>query len=509
MNQKLKENISESLSAVLPITITVLVISVFLVPMEIGTFAMFLAGAVMLIIGMGFFQLGAEISMIPLGEGIGIQLSKSKKIFLLILSVFIIGTVITIAEPDLQVLADQMPAIPSSLLVWTVAVGVGSCLTLAVLRILFKINLSLILMILYFIVILLSFLTPNDFVPVAFDSGGATTGPITVPFILALGVGLASVRSDKNASDDSFGLVAISSVGPILAVLLLGIFFRPTDTPYTPIEFLDVTTTQDVIREFMLELPHFAIEVAISILPIGLLFLLFQLISRRYHHRQYVRMIIGFLYTYIGLVLFLTAVSIGFAPVGSLLGSELAASEFKWLLIPIGMLIGYFIVKAEPAIQVLNHQVDNVTGGSIAATTMNACLSIGVAISVGLAMLRALTGISIYWIIIPGYIIALILSKFVPKIFVGIAFDSGGVASGPMTSTFLLPLCIGVSKSLDGNIMADAFGVVALVALTPLIAVQIMGIIYKWKAAKSLRNIDLVKEELNGIEEWEDSEDDV
>ncbi|MDT2703031.1 DUF1538 domain-containing protein [Enterococcus dongliensis] len=509
MNQKLKENISESLSAVLPITITVLVISVFLVPMEIGTFAMFLAGAVMLIIGMGFFQLGAEISMIPLGEGIGIQLSKSKKIFLLILSVFIIGAVITIAEPDLQVLADQMPAIPSSLLVWTVAVGVGSCLTLAVLRILFKINLSLILMILYFIVILLSFLTPNDFVPVAFDSGGATTGPITVPFILALGVGLASVRSDKNASDDSFGLVAISSVGPILAVLLLGIFFRPTDTPYTPIEFLDVTTTQDVIREFMLELPHFAIEVAISILPIGLLFLLFQLISRRYHHRQYVRMIIGFLYTYIGLVLFLTGVSIGFAPVGSLLGSELAASEFKWLLIPIGMLIGYFIVKAEPAIQVLNHQVDNVTGGSIAATTMNACLSICVAISVGLAMLRALTGISIYWIIIPGYIIALILSKFVPKIFIGIAFDSGGVASGPMTSTFLLPLCIGVSKSLDGNIMADAFGVVALVALTPLIAVQIMGIIYKWKAAKSLRNIDLVKEELNGIEEWEDSEDDV
>ncbi|MBM7712247.1 DUF1538 domain-containing protein [Enterococcus xiangfangensis] len=505
MNQKLKENIYESLSAVLPITITVLVISVFLVPMEIGTFAMFLAGAVMLIIGMAFFQLGAEISMTPLGEGIGIQLSKSKKIVLLILSVFIIGAVITIAEPDLQVLADQMPAIPSSLLVWTVAVGVGICLTIAVLRILFKINLSLLLMILYFIVILLSFLTPNDFVPVAFDSGGATTGPITVPFILALGVGITSVRSDKNASDDSFGLVAISSIGPILAVLLLGIFFHPTDTPYTPIEFLHVATTQDVIKEFMLELPHYAKEVAISIFPIGLLFLIFQLVSRRYHHRQYLRMIIGFLYTYIGLVLFLTGVSIGFAPVGSLLGSELAASEFKWLLIPIGMLIGYFIVKAEPAIQVLNHQVDNVTGGSITATSMNACLSIGVAISVGLAMLRAITGISIYWIIIPGYIIALLLSRFVPKIFIGIAFDSGGVASGPMTSTFLLPLCIGVSESLGGNIMADAFGVVALVALTPLIAVQIMGLIYKQKAAKSLRTDALIDKELNRIEEWEDS----
>lgn len=445
MNQKLKENISESLSSVLPITVIVLFVSVLLVPIEIGTFAMFLMVAVMLIIGIGFFQLGAEIAMTPLGEGMGGQLSKSKKIGILAVSVFIIGAVITIAEPDLQVLANQMPAIPSDLLVWTVAIGVGLCLTIAVLRILFKINLSLILMILYVVVILLSFLTPNDFVPVAFDSGGATTGPITVPFILALGVGLASVRSDKNASEDSFGLVAISSIGPILAVLLLGIFFRPTDASYSPIEFLNVTTTQDVMREFMWELPPYEKEVFISILPVALLFFIFQLISRRYHHRQYLRMIVGLIYTYIGLVLFLTGVSIGFAPVGSLLGSELATNPFKWLLIPIGMMIGYFIVKEELAIQVLNHQVDNVTGGAISATAMNASLSISVAISVGLAMLRALTGLSIYWIIIPGYIIALLLSRFVPKLFIGIAFDSVGVASSPMTSTFLLPLCIGIS----------------------------------------------------------------
>ncbi|MDU5336863.1 DUF1538 domain-containing protein [Enterococcus sp.] len=508
MNQKLKDNISESLSAVLPITLIVLIISVVLVPMEIGTIAMFLVGAVMLIVGMGFFQLGAEMSMTPLGEGIGVQLSKSKKIGILAFVVFIIGAIITIAEPDLQVLADQMPAIPSDLLVWTVAVGVGICLTIAVLRILFKINLSLILMGLYLIVVLLSFLAPNDFVPVAFDSGGATTGPITVPFILALGVGLASVRSDKDATDDSFGLVAISSIGPILAVLLLGIFFRPTTTSYTPIEFPDIITTRDVMREFMLELPHYAKEVMISILPIAAMFFIFQLVSRRYHRRQYVRIIVGLIYTYLGLVLFLTGVSIGFAPVGSLLGGELAASKFKWLLVPIGMLIGYFIVKAEPAIQVLNHQVENVTGDAISASAMNLCLSIGVSVSVGLAMLRSITGISIYWIIIPGYLIALALTRFVPKIFIGIAFDSGGVASGPMTSTFLLPLSIGVSEALGGNIMADAFGVVALVALTPLIAVQIMGVVYKWKSAKSAQQADLAIEELNEIEEWEDSEDD-
>ena len=258
----------------------------------------------------------------------------------------------------------------------------------------------------------------------------------------------------------------------------------------------------------MLELPHYAKEVMISILPIAAMFLIFQMISRRYHRRQYVRIIIGLIYTYLGLVLFLTGVSIGFAPVGSLLGGELAASKFKWLLIPIGMLIGYFIVKAEPAIQVLNHQVENVTGDDISASAMNLCLSIGVSISVGLAMLRSITGISIYWIIIPGYLIALVLTRFVPKIFIGIAFDSGGVASGPMTSTFLLPLCIGVSEALGGNIMADAFGVVALVALTPLIAVQIMGVAYRWKSAKSAQSVDLVTEELNEIEEWEDSEDD-
>ncbi|MBQ8405009.1 MAG: DUF1538 domain-containing protein, partial [Clostridia bacterium] len=190
---------------------------------------------------------------------------------------------------------------------------------------------------------------------------------------------------------------------------------------------------------------------------------------------------------YLGLVLFLCGVNVGFAPVGTLLGRGMAASDFKWLLIPIGMLIGYFIVKAEPAIQILNSQVQTVTNGAISAKSMNRCLSIGVAVSVGLAMVRVLTGLGIQYIIIPGYLIALILSKFVPKIFVGIAFDSGGVASGPMTSTFLLPLCIGACEGLAGNVMTDAFGVVALVALTPLIAIQLMGVQYRIKLMK-LRN---------------------
>ncbi len=484
MNEKLKEKTLESLSAVLPITIIVLILSIVLVPMELGTVAMFLVGALMLIIGMGFFQLGVDMAMMPLGEGIGVQLSKSRGIAGIVLVTFVIGAIITIAEPDLQVLASQVPSISSSVLIWTIAVGVGIFLAAAILRILFKVSLSTILIALYGIVFLVSFFTPESFLSVAFDSGGVTTGPITVPFIMAMGVGFASVRHDKNAGDDSFGLVGISSIGPIFMVILLGIFFSPQETAYTTVNIANVVTTQDVVREFLHALPHYAEEVFLSVLPIIAVFLVFQLAVRRYQPRQLIRIGAGFVYTYLGLVLFLTGVGVGFAPVGSLLGSEVASSPFKWLLIPVGMLVGYYIVKAEPAIQVLNHQVESVTKGSISAKAMNRCLSSGVAVSVGLAMLRSITGIGIYWIIIPGYIIALVLSRIVPKLFVGIAFDSGGVASGPMTSTFLLPLCIGVSEVLGGNVMTDAFGVVALVAMTPLIAIQTMGVVYKLKSRK-------------------------
>jgi len=484
LNPKLKEKTMESLSAVLPITGIVLIISVFFVPVELGSIFMFLVGALMLIFGMGFFQLGAEMAMTPLGEGIGVQLSKSKSFFILAFIGFLMGAIITISEPDLQVLAEQVPSVPNQVLIWTVAIGVGVFLALAILRIRFKIDLSILLIILYAVLIGASFFVPKEFLAVAFDSGGVTTGPMTVPFIMALGVGLASVRSDKNAASDSFGLVALSSVGPIIAVLILGCFYKPTEASYSMTDLAQVTTTRDVALEFARGFPVYLEEVLISLLPILVVFGVFQLMVRRYHRRQVKKVLFGFVYTYIGLVLFLCGVNVGFAPVGAFLGKELAALNYNWILVPIGMLIGYYIVKAEPAIQVLNHQVESVTDGAISVKAMNRSMSIGVAISIGLAMLRILWGIPIQYIIIPGYVIALVMSRFVPKIFVGIAFDSGGVASGPMTSTFLLPLSIGVCQALDGNIMTDAFGVVALVALTPLIAIQIMGIVYKLKTIK-------------------------
>ena len=482
--EKLKEKMRESLASVLPITLIVVLLSVVLIPMGIGEMALFLTGAVFLIVGMSFFQMGAEMSMTPLGQGIGGYLVKKRKLWLIIGGTLGMGFLITISEPDLQVLANQVAAIPNRVLILTVAAGVGVFLVVAVLRILYKIPLSRMLTVLYMLLLLVALLAPSEFLAVAFDAGGVTTGPMTVPFIMALGVGFSAARSDKDSANDSFGLIALSSIGPILMVLLLGIFYHPQDAAYHAVSIPVVQNTREVAAEFVLALPGYIEEVLQSMFPIILVFLLFQLRSRKYQKRKVLRMSMGFLYTIVGLILFLTGVNIGFAPMGNLLGEYLASASFRWILLPIGVLIGYFIVKAEPAVQLLNHQVEDITEGMISHTQMNLCLSVGVACAVGLAMLRVLTGVGIYWILLPGYAAALILSRFVPSVFVGIAFDSGGVASGPMTSTFLLPLTMGACTAVGGNVVTDAFGVVALVALAPLIAIQIMGALYSYKLHK-------------------------
>ena len=486
MNEKLKEKIRESLSSVLPITVIVLLLSISLVPLEVGTLTLFLTGAVLLIAGMGLFQLGAEMAMTPLGQGVGSKLSKGKWLFPVILICFAMGAIITIAEPDLQVLANQVASIPNQVLIWTVAIGVGIFLAIAVLRIRFHISLHKLLTVCYILVFVLSFFTPSSFISVAFDSGGVTTGPMTVPFIMSLGVGLSAARSDPDGAEDSFGLVALCSVGPILMVLLLGIFYNPTNAAYTTSAVPEINTTVDVVRQFLTAFPQYAKEVLTSILPIVGVLVIFQLVTRSYRKRQLLRMAVGLVYTIVGLILFLTGVNVGFAPVGTLLGEGLGEGGLRWLLVPIGVVVGYYLVKAEPAVRVLNQQVEDVTGGTVSRGTMNLALSAGVACAVALSMVRVLTGLNIYWIIIPGYALALLLSRKVPPVFVGIAFDSGGVASGPMTSTFLLPLAMGACSAMGGNVVTDAFGVVALVALAPLIAIQIMGLVYAHKSKKTL-----------------------
>jgi hypothetical protein len=490
MNKQLKEKIMEAFSSVLPITVIVLLLSVFVVPMHVGTTMMFLSGAALLVVGMGFFTLGADMSMMPMGEGIGSQLTKTAKLWLVLIVNFIMGLIVTIAEPDLQVLAGQVPAIPGIVLILTVATGVGVFLAVSILRILFKIKLSLLLLIFYTAVFILAIFTPPDFISVAFDSGGVTTGPMTVPFILALGLGFASVRSGKDSQGDSFGLVALCSIGPILAVLALGVFYKHVDASYTAIEVPIVATNRDVVKEFAVKIPLFFKEVLLALGAIVLFFLIFQFISKRFQKRKLAQISVGFIYTFIGLVLFLTGVNVGFIPVGHTMGFEIANSSFKWLLIPLGMLIGYYIVAAEPAVYVLNKQVEEVSAGTIPQKAMKRVLSIGMAAALAVSMARILTGISIIWILVPGYIIALVLTFFVPKIFPGIAFDSGGVCSGPMTSTFLLPFAIGSCEGVKGNVLTDAFGIVAVVAMTPLISIQIMGLIYGKKIKAAAKQVE-------------------
>jgi hypothetical protein len=508
MNKKLKEKIAESLSSVAPITVIVFVLSISLVPLPTGTTVMFLVGASMLVVGMGFFSLGTEMAMMPMGDAVGGEIGKSKKIWLMIIVILFIGFIITAAEPDLRVLAGQVPAVPDLVLIATVAFGVGLFLVFATLRSFLSIKLPYLLMIFYAATFLVAFFTPPNFTPVAFDSGGVTTGPVTVPFIMAIGIGLSAARGGDDSQEDSFGLIALSSIGPILAVLLLGIGYNPQNATSAPLVIADVVTTMDVAIQFAKKMPLFLRDVLSALIPICAFFAVFQVLSKQFTSRQLARMAIGFIYSLVGLVLFLTGVNVGFIPVGHLLGLQIGGGAYSWSLIPLGMTIGYYIVVAEPAVHILNKQVEEISNGAISQRAMRLSLSIGVAVSLALAMIRILTGISIFWLLIPGYALALAMSFFVPKIFVGIAFDSGGVASGPMTSTFLLPFAMGACQGVGGNVLTDAFGVVAMVAMTPLVSIQMMGLIYgrQMRAAAIMESADIPATD-DIIEFEEDSSD--
>lgn len=476
---KLQEKMNEALRASVPIIVIVLVLSLSVAPVPVGVLLAYLFGSLLLIVGMMLFSLGSELAMEPMGSLVGAKMTKSRSLAFILLLSLLLGFMITISEPDLQVLASQVPAIPNLTLILSVGLGVGLFLLLALVRILLSIPLQVMLIVSYVIVFVLAAFAPDSFLAIAFDSGGVTTGPMTVPFIIAFGVGVSAIRADKHASDDSFGLIALCSVGPILAVLILSLVFSPEGSGYTPVAPPNAAHSIEMGWLFWSAFPKYLVEIARSLLPLVVFFGAFQLFSLHLDKTSLKRIGIGLLYTYVGLVLFLTGVNVGFMPAGSYLGKLLAELSFRWIIIPIGMLIGYFIVQAEPAVYVLMKQVEELTAGAISGKALRSCLSVGVAISIGLSMVRVLTGVPILYFLLPGYAIALILSFFVPPIFTAIAFDSGGVASGPMTATFLLPFATGACQALGGNVVTDAFGVVAMVAMTPLIAIQILGLVYQ------------------------------
>lgn len=495
------EKVVESLFSVLPIVIIVFILCLYISPMQPDLLLTFLVGAMMLIIGMGLFSLGAEQSMTPIGNQIGTALTRTKNLPLILAVSFLLGFAITIAEPDLQVLAQTVPHISNTVLLITVGAGVGFFMSVCMLRILTGMRLRLLLIFFYAIIFLLAFFADKNFLGIAFDSGGVTTGPMTVPFILALGLGVSNVRSDKNAEADSFGLVALCSIGPVLAVLILGFFYKD-NAAVADLSTASYGTTTDIGYAFLHAIPHYLKETAIAMLPIIVIFFLFQFTLLHLDSRNLGKIMIGLLYTYIGLVLFLTGVNIGFSALGAELGAALSSGKSVWWLVPLAMAIGWFIISAEPAVAVLEKQIETVSAGAIPGRVIKRSLSIAIALAMGLSMIRVLTGISLFWFLIPGYTTALILTFFVPDIYTAIAFDSGGVASGPMTATFMLQFFMGASIALGGNVLQDAFGVVALVAMMPLVSIQLVGLFYEHKQ-KRTKETTVVYGDYDIVELWE------
>ena len=476
--KELLAKIKKALLSALPITAIVYILS--LTPWFNFTGAeliTFTVGAVLLVVGLGLFSMGADMAMTPMGSHVGAGLSRQKKLTLLLIVCFVLGMLITIAEPDLQVLAKQVSAVMNgTVLIYAVGIGVGAFLVIAILKIVFRRSLASILMLFYMLMFALALMlvvNGNDaLLPMSFDSGGVTTGPITVPFIMALGVGISSVLGDRRSQENSFGLVSLCSVGPILAVLVLGIFSR-NDLSYT---VPDYGVSNEIVDAFMHTAVHTCKEVAVALGLIVAFFLGCQLIFLHLPRKRMLKIGLGVIFTYIGLVLFLTGVNVGFMPIGYKLGYELAQLN-EGLLVVLGLIMGVLVVLAEPAIHVLNQQVEDVTGGYVSKKSMMIGLCIGVGASIALSMIRIIFDFSIVYYVIPGYFLSLALSLFVPPVYTAIAFDSGGVASGPMTSGFILPFATGVCVCLQGEaaVLRDAFGVVAVVAMTPLITIQLLG----------------------------------
>ena len=476
--KELWAKIKEALISALPITAIVYIVA--LLPwfdfsgLELVNFSI---SAVLLILGIGFFNMGADLAMTPMGSSVGAGLSKQRKLWLLLSVCFVMGLLITVAEPDLQVLANQVSSVMNGqVLIYVVGFGVGAFLLVAILRIVFPRRLSNILMLFYMLMFALALLLAVDekldLLPMAFDSGGVTTGPITVPFIMALGVGISGVLGDKHSKENSFGLVALCSIGPILAVLLLGMFSSGSLAYPEP----SYPVSSDIAGAFFHAGGVVALNVGKALGLIVVFFVICQFTFLRLRKRQLLRIAMGVLFTYVGLVMFLTAVEVGFMPVGYKLGVSVAQVN-EWLLIPLGLVMGILVVLAEPAIHVLNRQVEEVTSGYVTKRSMLIGLCIGVGLAIMLSAIRIIFDFSITYYVIPGYFISLALSLFVPPVYTAIAFDSGGVASGPMTSGFILPFAIGACVAVQGAdaVLRDAFGVVALVAMTPLITIQLLG----------------------------------
>lgn len=483
------EKFKEVLVSVLPITLIVVMLSFTLVPIDTPIMLRFLLGAFLIVVGLTIFLFGVDLGITPIGSLMGTHIAKSNKVSIVILSGLILGFFISVAEPDLHILAGQVALVSANVITKTeiilcVSVGIALLLTVGFLRIIYNKSLSLLLTLIYGVILIVSFFSSQEFLAISFDASGATTGALTVPFILALALGISSLKKGKASEDDSFGLVGIASTGAILAVMIMSVLKGTKEISGSLDNSLSASTA--VILPFINKLPTILYEVVLALLPIVTIFIVFQVISFKLKKKPLKRIIKGLVYTLIGLVLFLTGVNAGFMDVGTLVGYNIASIDNKAVLIAIGALLGLVVILAEPAVYVLTKQIEDVTSGYLKRKVVLVALSLGVSLAVGLSMLRIIVPeIKLWHYLLPGYILAIVLSYLVPKLFVGMSFDSGGVSSGPMTATFILAFAQGAAESIEGaNVLVDGFGLIAMVALMPIIALEILGLIFKIKTVK-------------------------
>lgn len=486
----LAEKFKEVLLAVLPITVIVAVLHFTLTPLGTLLFVRFLVGAFFILVGLSIFLLGVDVGITPIGNQMGASIAKTNKLWIVIAAGLVLGFAISVAEPDLHILAQQVENITSASIeklsiVVVVSAGIALMLSLGFIRIVYNVPLNIILTCLYLIIFILAYFTPQEFLAISFDSSGATTGAVTVPFILALAVGVSALKKDSQASEvDSFGMVAIASAGAIIAVMLMGILSK-TERLTGSLPAAD-TSSLSIMGPFVEKLPVVAGEVILAILPVIVIFVIFQKVSFKLSHKVVRRILTGLILAFVGLVLFLTGVHGGFMEVGSLIGRKLALFESNLYLVSVGFILGFVTILAEPAVYVLTHEIEDVTSGYVRKSLVMGTLSIGVGVAVALAMVNILSPqIKLWHFLLPGYAISIALSYYVPRLFVGIAFDSGGVASGPMTATFVLAFAHGAADAAENaSVLADGFGLIAMVALTPIIALQLLGVAFQMKSKK-------------------------
>ena len=504
--------LKETFLSSLPLAAVMIIVCVFIAPMDsMLDYVKLIVGYSSVVIGQTFFLVGLDSSILPIGKLVGKSLIKLKKVVFIIFFGLVFGLLVTVAEPALEVLARQtnmiMPSVNATLFVWIASTGTGISVGFALWRIIKDWSIKKIFAALYIALFAMIIFVPPEFVALSFDASGATTGDVSVPFVLALGIGVSATLSKRKTNDDTFGIIGIASVGPIMTVFLYGIILKATNGGVLPPA--GVYDPGSAASFLSILLGNFS-GVALALFPVVIVFLPFQFFLFKLPKKEFATILVGTIPVYIGLLIFLSGIDFGFAFAGKYIGEVFLDPTrqewFKWILLIVGFVLGMAITLSEPAVTVLGDQLEELTNGHIKKMTMRMTLAIGIGIAAVLSIVKIMTQINILWFLAPLYLIALILMKFTSRLFVGLAFDSGGVTGGALTSAFLTPLTLGVAQAVAAgagpnaqSVLTNGFGIISFISVTPLIAVQTLGIIYDLRLKKVKTSTQ--QQELAGLAE--------